>query len=160
MSPDIAQETLTLLTRLVIDWSSPATQRAVAGSAGVSIDPADVRALYMLGMSGRTRIGSLARALNQTAPTTSKQIVRLQRRGLVTRTPDPSDQRASRTELSAAGLALVDALNAVTEQRITSALAELPDGQRFAAELRAFTAHLRSPGSHDAGDRTEQHSVD
>jgi DNA-binding MarR family transcriptional regulator len=160
MSAEAVQETLALLTRLVIAWSSPATQRAVARSAGVSIDPADIRALYMLGLSGETRIGSLARALNQTAPTTSKQVVRLERQGLVSRTPDPSDQRASRTGLSAAGLALVDALNAVTEERITSAFAELPDGDRFVGELRTFTVHLLSRSGHDAGERTERQIVD
>jgi DNA-binding MarR family transcriptional regulator len=96
----------------------------------------------MLGLSGETRIGSLARALNQTAPTTSKQLVRLERQGLTTRASDPADSRASSVGLSAAGSAVFGALNAVTEERIVEALAEVPDAERSASQLRAFTARL------------------
>lgn len=71
-----------------------------------------------------------------------------------TRTTDPSDQRASRTDLSAAGLTLVDALNAVTEERIASAIAELQDGNRFVAELRTFTLQLLSAVPLDAAEST------
>lgn len=155
MPVDIPHETLVALTRLVIDWSSSATQRAVAQTAGVSVDPADVQALYMLGLSGETRIGALARALNQTPPTTSKQLVRLERQGLTTRASDPADSRASLVGLSASGLAVFDALNAVTEERIAEALAEVHDPERFASQLRAFTARLlRATGVHETDPHT------
>ena len=83
--------------------------------------------------------GDLARAMVLSPAATTHRIQRLEERGLVVRTPDPTDGRYGVVELTAAGRRLVD--TAVTDHVATldRLLAELPaaDRPRFTAMLAA-----------------------
>ncbi|MCR2824886.1 MarR family winged helix-turn-helix transcriptional regulator [Microbacterium sp. zg.Y909] len=94
---------LTSLTQLMAQWASLTRQTVVAREAGLTIDAGDIRPIYTLGLVGPTRAGDLAADLRLTRPTMSKQLVRLESAGLVTRSPDPDDGRASIVALSPEG---------------------------------------------------------
>jgi DNA-binding MarR family transcriptional regulator len=83
--------------------------------------------------------GDLARAMVLSPAATTHRIQRLEERGLVARTPDPSDGRFGVVELTEAGRRLVDA--AVTDHvaNLDRLLADLPEAERV-----RFTAMLAS----------------
>lgn len=132
------------LTHLMARWSSAGTQASVAQAAGVALDTADIPPLYMLGLAGPTRAGDLASALHVSRPTMSKQIARLERAGLIARTPDPADGRVTIVALSARGL---DAHGRLVEQghrMVRDAIKDWPAEERtvFAEQLSRFAAGL------------------
>lgn len=95
------------LTTLMSRWSSSELLGQIAREIGVSLDATQVRAIYMLGLQGgAARPSALATELHLTRPTTSKLLSRLSADGLVAKTDDPSDGRASRIELTARGEAV------------------------------------------------------
>ncbi len=62
------------------------------------------RVLVVLGESDTgMRIGEVARRVGVTLPATSRQVHRLERRGLIEVSPDDRDRRASRARLTVAG---------------------------------------------------------
>jgi DNA-binding MarR family transcriptional regulator len=63
--------------------------------------------LSVVGLCGPTRLGDLAARLGIAPPTTSRMIENLVERGLVSRNPDPDDQRATLVGLTAFGEATV-----------------------------------------------------
>ena len=63
--------------------------------------------LSVVGLCGPTRLGDLAARLGIAPPTTSRMIENLCERGLVSRKPDPDDQRATQIVLTASGEAAV-----------------------------------------------------
>lgn len=63
--------------------------------------------LSVVGLCGPTRLGDLATRLGIAPATTSRMIDNLAERGLVSRTPDPDDQRANQIVLTALGEAAV-----------------------------------------------------
>ena len=65
--------------------------------------------LHLWGTDGTTQ-AELARRVAIEQPTMVRTIDRMERDGLVTRVPDPSDRRASRIELTEHGIALRDEL--------------------------------------------------
>ncbi len=98
------------LTRLMAQWSSLALQTRFVHAVGVAIDPADVQPLYMLGITGERRAGDLASDLHVSRPTMSKQLTRLASAGLIAKSPDPDDGRATLVSLTDAGARAYDAL--------------------------------------------------
>ncbi|MCR2802100.1 MarR family transcriptional regulator [Microbacterium sp. zg-Y818] len=94
---------LTSLTQLMAQWASLTRQTVVAREAGLTIDAGDIRPIYTLGRVGPIRAGDLAADLRLTRPTMSKQLARLETAGLVTKSPDPDDGRASIVALSPEG---------------------------------------------------------
>ena len=94
---------LTSLTQLMAQWTTLTRQTAVAREAGLTIDAGDIRPAYTLGLVGPIRAGDLAADLRLTRPTMSKQLARLETAGLVTKSPDPDDGRASIVALSPEG---------------------------------------------------------
>ncbi|MBK0420636.1 MarR family transcriptional regulator [Leucobacter sp. CSA2] len=102
-SPD-GPAILLSLARLTSLWSSHDYQRRVSVAAGVSLDPATVRAVYLLGLAdGPIRPSELAGALHLSRPSTSKLLGRLEAAGLVDRVPDPLDRRSLGVTLGADG---------------------------------------------------------
>ncbi|AHH95155.1 MarR family transcriptional regulator [Kutzneria viridogrisea] len=84
------------------------------------LTPTRLVTLATLGEHGRSRIGDLAERVGIAAPTMSRLVDWLAVHGLLTRSPDPADQRVSNVELSEAGESL---LARVRDQR-TGYLAE------------------------------------
>ena len=62
------------------------------------------------GSSAGLRIGEVARRVGVTLPATSRQLRRLERRGLIEVSPDDSDRRASRARLTSAGAQAYEAI--------------------------------------------------
>jgi DNA-binding MarR family transcriptional regulator len=96
---------LSALVRVVTHWTALETHAAVASAAGLTIDPADVPALFALGLSGPVRPSLLAQKLRVSPPTVSRTVARLVDGGLVHRVADPDDARASMITLTVEGVA-------------------------------------------------------
>lgn len=148
MSRDLAStsaDLLASLTHLMASWASTRTQAAVAEEAGVEMDPLDLPPLYMLGLQGPSRAGDLATALHVTRPTMSKQLVRLERAGLIERHADAADRRASVIHLSSSGAAAHDLLVARGVEMLQEAISDWDDDEavQFATQLGRFVGALR-----------------
>ena len=82
---------------------------------------AHFEALYLLN-GGALRVGDLAQSLRITVGGASKMIDRLDARGLIRRSPDPDDRRASRVTLTPAGHEKLTAATVTYEKELAAAL--------------------------------------
>jgi DNA-binding MarR family transcriptional regulator len=118
----------------------------LAARSGVRVDRGLHPVLAVLSLEGPLRTTELASALALKSSTVSRHVARLEVMGLVVRSADPLDGRASSIELSEAGHAVVDAIRAawdeVLEERIASAGLAHPES--FAADLARVGDALRS----------------
>jgi len=73
----------------------------------------------------------------------TNRVDRLERRGLVRRSPDPSDRRGVIVALTAEGRSVVDAAMADLLQRERALLAQLPPGEQD--DLADFLRRLLAP---------------
>lgn len=135
---------LASLTRLMSYWSSASVQARVAREAGVDVEPSDIGALYALGMAGALQAKELAGRLRITRPTLSKQVARLEARGLVARRADPDDGRAVVILLTDSGVAAYESLVERGLEMVGEALRAVgsTDAHQFADGLCRFTAAL------------------
>lgn len=76
-----------------------------------------LRVLLLLSADGPLAQGDLAQALDVGMATVTGLVDRLVRRGLVQRTPDPTDGRVRRAGLSAAGAELLDSIRTAGQDR-------------------------------------------
>lgn len=83
---------------------------------------------------GPTRITELANAEGVTQPTMTTLVTRLERDGLVTRSPDPADARAVLARITEEGLARLAGMRAARAAVLDAALAELEPAEREALE--------------------------
>lgn len=146
---------LSSLTRLVTSWASTGTQAQAARQAGVAINPSDIPPVYVLGLQGPMRASALADALRVTRPTMSKQLDRLDREGLIVRSSDAEDGRATVISLSPAGTESHRRLVERGRQMVREALAGWGDAEAasFTTQLERFVSAL---GVHETGMRTRQ----
>ena len=84
------------------------------------------------GGSHGVRVGEIARNLGVKVPSATEQIIKLERAGLARREPDPSDSRAVRVTLTAAGRAAVASSNERRNAVMAGILSALSDGDRAA----------------------------
>ncbi|MDT0350887.1 MarR family winged helix-turn-helix transcriptional regulator [Pseudonocardia charpentierae] len=82
-------------------------RRLVRADPDAGMTPTRLTALGALEAAGPLRIGGLADILDTSAPTTSRLVEGLHERGLVARTPDPDDHRATRVAVTAEGVELL-----------------------------------------------------
>ena len=87
--------------------------------------------------------GALVQQTLVTSGTMTNRVDRLERRGLVRRSPDPSDRRGVIVALTPAGRTVVDAAMADLLHRERDLLAELPQGERD--DLAGFLRRLLAP---------------
>jgi DNA-binding MarR family transcriptional regulator len=80
-------------------------RRMARAHPDAGVTPSRLVALGVLEAAGPLRIGALAEHLGTSAPTTSRLVDCLHERGLVARTPDPDDHRATRVGLTPTGAA-------------------------------------------------------
>lgn len=99
-----------------------------------------------LGRGGPRRASALADDLRQTRPTMSKQLARLESAGLIARTPDPADGRASIVTLTDAGTHVYTQLVEQGLRMIRAALHDWDAAERadFAAHTTRFVAAVES----------------
>lgn len=110
--------------------------------AGEEVTLTQYRSLVVLASRGAQDLASLAGALAVTAPTASRLVERLVRKGLVRRRTDRHDRRQVRIALTETGRDLVDLVTERRRQEITNLLTSIPPDvlQPMAAGLRHLAA--------------------
>lgn len=104
------------------------------------LSPTALDVLYRLHDDGPARLTALASSVDISQPSMTQLIQRLERRGLVVRSADPADRRATLVTLTDGGLSLVDHHEQRVRQQLTEALAALPEADRHALHLAAHVA--------------------
>lgn len=140
------------LVRVVAEWTQSDLQVKVAGSVDSALDASEVRALYLVGMSGGSLgFSRLSDRAGFSRPTTSKLVSRMSAQGLIDRVRSGRTVDVRLTEagtkaytgLVAAGQHIVDgALSGWTPHEIAQFQAHL---SRFVAALPAATTASRPP---------------
>lgn len=123
---DDARALLSAVRALVRRFSI--SERADVACCGVTV--AQAATLEALRADGPMRLGSLGRRLGITPSTLTRNVDRLERSRLVTRVPDPEDQRASRLGLTASGRKAAAALERQEEAFAQQVLDRLPAERR------------------------------
>jgi DNA-binding MarR family transcriptional regulator len=135
--------------------------RVVAQIKGtVHADTVERQAIIVLSRlreNGSIRLSDLASDLMVDLSTVSRQVRALEDRGLVTRSEDPDDRRASRIVLAPAGGAILDEAWARRHQWLERSLAGWSDDQRadLGATLNRFADALAAPPMPAALDRSD-----
>ena len=112
--------------------------------APFGITPAQARAIAVLRRYGSMRISALSEHL-RIAPRSGTEVVdALQERGLVTRSPDPDDRRATQVTLSSAGEEVAEAVRRARAAEADAFFDRLDESDR--ATLARIIGALRSPG--------------
>src|SRR5262245_36842394 len=137
----------------VLSYQSPATaedavmatlmvlgRRMRARLADDTVDFSVVPVLKTLKACGPLRLSALATALELDASTVSRHVKQLEDRGLLARTSDPDDGRASQIELSAAGAEVLQDHTVRRKALISAALEGFSDDDREA--LRTYLDRL------------------
>jgi DNA-binding MarR family transcriptional regulator len=116
---------------------------------GDEVDPATVPILHMLSCTGAIRLSDLAHRMQLDASTVSRHARQLEERGLISRTGDPEDRRASRVEVTELGHKTVAAAFEQRKQLIGRVLESWPSQDlqtlqrlagRFVVDLNAGDA--------------------
>jgi DNA-binding MarR family transcriptional regulator len=113
--------------------------------AGVDIDRAGAAVLYKLLVEDESlRLCDLAERLGIDSPAVTRKVQQLEHLGLVVRSPDPVDGRASRLLLTAEGRRSIERLLDARREWLEELLSEWPtsDRQEFARLLQLFAATI------------------
>lgn len=116
-------------------------RRLKAKAHNEAIDHSMIAALHALRCSsGGVRLSELATLIALDASTASRLVRTLESDGLIVRTPDPDDRRASRLELTEAGSARLEEFSERRHQLFTAAMDgwKTSETESFAALLTKF----------------------
>ncbi|MDR6865851.1 DNA-binding MarR family transcriptional regulator [Microbacterium resistens] len=132
-----------------IVFSAHALTRIAAHTTGNETPAAQWRALSLLASDGPLRIGELARASRTTQPGMTRLIGQLEQEGLVRRSSDPEDSRATVVSVTDDGRAAILAWRHELQQALEPRFADLsPDDwailARAAEILRTRTISERT----------------
>ncbi len=108
-----------------------------ASTHGDGITPSRLAAMSVLDRCGPLRVGALAEKAGISAPTTSRLVDCLAERGLVLRTTDPDDHRATRISLSPSGAAALHSVGELGVSLLADRIGDLGEG-----DLAALAAAL------------------
>jgi DNA-binding MarR family transcriptional regulator len=127
---------------------------ALIARSGITLERSLHPVLMTIGRLEPVRVTELATALALDNSTTSRHVNRLERLGLVARTVDPEDARASLLASTAAGRDTRNALNRAWDQIIAEQLALAGEGDRqtIAEEIAKLVAALERLPLPDAPD--------
>lgn len=128
------------LTRLVRQMTRPAFYRWLAAAGGVHLDRADYGVLVRIDEAAPVRMTDLAESLGIDISTVSRNVRGLERAGLVRRTGDPADQRASRLSLSDEGQDMLCRVRRTRQEAMRRLLADWSETDR--ALLARLVARL------------------
>ena len=118
---------------------------------GDEVDPATVPFLHILSCAGPIRLSDLAQRMQLDASTVSRHARQLEERGLISRTTDPDDRRASRVEVTELGRKTLAASFEHRKQLIGRVLESWSDQDletlqrlagKFVGDLNAADAHV------------------
>ena len=123
-----------------------ATRRATGTAEHRVLDRAAYVILRHLSDAGPQNVSALAARLNLDGSTVTRQVSALQRDGLITRTPDPSDGRGTVISPTSAGLQRMAAVQAARTRLYGEMLADWPaeDRETLALMLRRLNQALES----------------
>jgi len=123
-----------------------ATRRATGSAEHRVLDRAAYVILRHLDATGPQNVSALAARLNLDGSTVTRQVSALQRDGLITRSPDPSDGRGTVISPTAAGLQRMAAVRAARTRLYGDMLADWPteDRETLALMLRRLNEALES----------------
>lgn len=114
--------------------------------ARVDADQAGLAILYVLHAEGRgLRLTDLAEQLRIDAPAVTRKAQQLERLGLVSRSRDTADARATRLQLTPQGRRTINRFLAARRRWLNSVLAGWPEPEQaeFARLLRQFTSDIQ-----------------
>ncbi|MET8310547.1 MarR family transcriptional regulator [Micromonospora sp. NPDC005173] len=123
-----------------------ATRRATGTAEHRVLDRAAYVILRHLDAAGPQNVSALAARLNLDGSTVTRQVSALQRDGLITRSPDPSDGRGTVISPTATGLHRMAAVRAARTRLYGDMLADWPteDRETLALMLRRLNEALES----------------
>jgi DNA-binding MarR family transcriptional regulator len=135
-------ELLANLSALILLWDSPALQGEILAKTGESIDQPSHATLRHLLAWGPMRPSALSGVLDTGASYVSKIVRRLESEGLVERTSDPTDRRATLITLTPEGEEAARGVYALGDRMIAEVLAgwSAADIRRYTALTRRFVA--------------------
>jgi DNA-binding MarR family transcriptional regulator len=113
------------------------TRRLRRADSSSPLSASAATALGTLERSGPLRLTALARAEHISQPAMTQLVGRLQRAGLVERTPDPADRRVVRVGITEAGLVALADRRANFAERLTELQRLLTPGHRAALAAAA-----------------------
>lgn len=133
------------LITLVRRATDPRANRDVNRAAGIDIERAGAVMLARVEELEPARLSELADAAGVDTSTASRQVARLVEDGLVERSPDPDDGRATAHRLTPAGRDVRQRLNAARRAWFDDVLADFDPRERtrFADLLERFVAHMQ-----------------
>ena len=126
---------LASLSALILLWDSPSMQSEILAKSGETLDQPSHQTLRHLLAWGPMRPTAVSEVLGTGASHVSKIVRRLEQDGLVQRSADPSDGRATLISLTPAGEVAARGVYELGDRMI----AEVLDGWS-AADVRRFTA--------------------
>lgn len=128
---------------------------ALCKQAGVDLDRSGAALLFKLYAEGENvRITELAERLGIDGPAVTRKVQQLERDGLLRRSPDPEDARASRLALTDTGRTHIELLLAARDRWLDSLLDGWSDADRreFARLLDLFASTLAAEGERRHGN--------
>ena len=117
------------LIDLVGMLNSPRQDEILLREAGVSLDRALFPLLVRIGMSKSLNISELAQQVGRDHSTVSRQTAKLEKLGLIRRTPGRVDQRVREAVISADGRRMVDAISKARRRLFGQMLADWTDAE-------------------------------
>ncbi len=128
--PHYANDVTQSLVRVTQIWMSVDYHAQFGRASGIPDEPHAVAAIFQLVWRGPVRPTRLAAALGISAAATSRLIEALANAGLVTRTPDPDDARATLIVLTDQGVAAATTLHEEGDRLSQRLLADWSDDER------------------------------
>jgi len=101
--------------------------------------------LYVLYVEGTSlRLTDLAEQLQIEAPAVTRKVQQLEQSGLISRTPDPTDGRATQLHLTTQGRRTINRILAVRRDWLTTLLSDWPETSQmeFARLIQRFTNNV------------------
>jgi len=114
----------------------------VLAEARVDVDRAGMAVLYVLhAQASDLRLTEIADELHIEAPAVTRKVQQLEKLGLIARSQDPEDGRATRLGLTPSGRRAIKRILVARRQWLTRLLADWPAAEQieFARLLRRFT---------------------
>ena len=99
-------------------------------AAELDLTYAQGQVLFHVAVHPGCRMGDVGKAFAVTLPAVTHLVDRLEQKGFVTRADDPADRRAYVLEVTRAGAALVDELNAMRLRSLEAVLARMSAADR------------------------------